>query len=81
VPEFVTDPAREELHRLLDRIPPGEVAAARSFQQFLADPVAQALRKAPLDDEPESPEERAAVDAALADPAADLPFQQVRRRK
>jgi hypothetical protein len=77
----MTDPARAELHRLLDRIPPGEVATAKRFLESLADPVARALREAPLDDEPETPEEIAAVHAALADPAADLPFEQIRRRK
>jgi hypothetical protein len=77
----MTDPARAELHRLLDRIPPGEVATAKRFLESLADPVARALREAPLDDEPETPEEIAAVNAALADPAADLPFEQIRRRK
>jgi hypothetical protein len=81
VAELVTDPARAELHRLLDRIPPGEVPAAKKYLELLADPVMRALREAPLDDEPETPEEKAAVDAALADPAADLPFEQIRVRK
>ena len=44
------------------------------------DPVEQAILNAPLGDEPETGEERAAVEAALADPAADVPFSNVRRR-
>ena len=81
MPELAADPSREELHRLLDRIPSGEIGAAKRFLESLTDPVAQALSRAPLDDEPETPEEIAAVDAALADPAEDLPFEQIRRRK
>jgi hypothetical protein len=80
VPHLATDPIREELHRLLDRIPADDVPAARSLLESLLDPVELALRKAPLDDEPETQEERAAADAALADPAADVPFSQVRGR-
>ena len=80
----MTDPIRAELHKLLDRIPADEVPAARDFLESLLesspDPVELALRKAPLDDEPETAEEQVAVDAALADPAADVPFGQVRRR-
>jgi hypothetical protein len=76
----MTDPTRAELYRLLDRIPATDVSAARQYLESLADPVLRALREAPLDDEPETPEEKAAVDAALADPAADLPFEQIRRR-
>lgn len=70
-----------ELHDLLDRIPADCVPAARDFLESLLDPVERALLYAPLDNEPETPEEHAAVSAALADPAADLPFEQVRRRK
>jgi hypothetical protein len=77
---LTTDPMREELHRLLDRIPAADVPTARNLLESLLDPVELALRKAPLDDEPETQEERAAVDAALADPAADVPFRQVRGR-
>ena len=38
-----------------------------------------AVLMAPLDDEPETDDERAAVEAALADPSPDVPFDQVRR--
>jgi hypothetical protein len=76
----MSDPAREELHRLLDRLPPHDVPAARRLLQSLLDPVERALLRAPLDDEPETPAEQAAVQAALADPAVDVPFEQVRAR-
>ena len=77
---LTSDRARDELHRLLDSIPPDEVPVARKFLESLIDPVEQALRTAPLDDEPETSDEKAAVEAALADPAEDVPFEQVRKR-
>jgi hypothetical protein len=76
----VTSTPISELHELLDRIPADRVPAARRFLESLLDPVERALLHAPLDDEPETPEEHAAVKAALTDPAADVPFEQVRRR-
>ena len=78
--EVTSDRAREDLHQLLDRLPEAGVPAARKFLLSLVDPVELALLNAPPDDEPETTEERAAVDAALADPAADVPFSQIRRR-
>ncbi|MEQ1946306.1 MAG: hypothetical protein ABL995_03910 [Bryobacteraceae bacterium] len=81
MPELTNNPARDELHRLLDAIPSGQIGTAKKLLESLADPVRNALANAPLDDEPETPEEIAAVDAVLADPAADLPFEQIRRRK
>ena len=75
------NPAREELHRLLDRIPESDVPTARKFLRSLLDPVELALLNAPADDEPETEEERSAVEAALADPAADVPFEQIHLRR
>jgi hypothetical protein len=80
VPNVATDPERAELHQLLDRIPAEEVPTARRFLESLADPVERTLLNATLDDEPESIEEKATVKAALADPAADVPFEQIRTR-
>lgn len=71
---------RDDLHRLLDRIPESDVPAAGKFLRSLLDPIELALLNAEPDDEPETEDERAAVEAALADPAADLPFEQIRRR-
>ena len=71
--------AREELHRLLDRIPESDVPATQKFLRSLVNPVDLAILLAPEDDEPETEEERRAVKAALADPSPDIPFERVRR--
>jgi hypothetical protein len=71
--------AREELHRLLDQIPESDVPTTQKFLRSLVDPVELAMLLAPEDDEPESAEERAAVEAAIADPSPDIPFEQIRR--
>jgi hypothetical protein len=43
------------------------------------DPVTLSLLNAPPDDEPETAEERAAVERALSDPRPDIPLQEVLR--
>ena len=62
---------REELHRLIDEIPENEIPSARSYLRWLrdesADPVRYALDHAPLDDEPETEEERQAMKEGKAD--------------
>jgi hypothetical protein len=70
---------REELHRLLDRIPESDLLTTRKFLRSLVDPVELAILLAPEDDEPESEHERAAVEAALSDPSPDIPFEEIRR--
>lgn len=70
---------REELHRLVDRIPDSEVGTTRKLLRALADPVDVAILAAEEDDEPESAEERAAVEAAVSDPAEDVPLERLRR--
>lgn len=59
---------REELHRIVDELPEQELSAAGRFLQYLynlgSDPVLKALLEAPWDDEPETPEEMAAVHEA-----------------
>jgi hypothetical protein len=58
---------RDTLHRLLDELPESELAAAERFLHYLrtmADPVLRALLEAPLDDEPETDDERQAVQEA-----------------
>ena len=63
-----TAPSRTQLYELVDAIPAREVPAARRYLEYLrdmgSDPVLRALRNAPLDDEPETPEEAAAVQEA-----------------
>jgi hypothetical protein len=54
-------PTRDSLHRLFDERPESELEAAARFLRSLratADPVLRALLEAPLDDEPETEEER-----------------------
>ena len=62
---------REELHRLIDEIPESDLPAIhnylRSVRDESADPVRYALDHAPLDDEPETEEERQAVEKGKAD--------------
>jgi hypothetical protein len=57
--------AKERLHRLVDRIPEGDVHAAERYLEYLAssdDPVMRALMNAPEDDEPLTPKERKALE-------------------
>jgi hypothetical protein len=59
--------ARDSLHRLIDELPESELAAAERFLHYLratTDPVLRALLEAPPDDEPETEEERQAVQEA-----------------
>jgi hypothetical protein len=55
------------LHQLIDTLPDTELEAAERYLLFLremADPVRRALLTAPWDDEPETEEERKAVQEA-----------------
>jgi hypothetical protein len=59
--------ARDSLHRLIDELPESDLATAERFLHYLratTDPVLRALLEAPLDDEPETEEERQAVQEA-----------------
>jgi hypothetical protein len=66
------EPDRSILHDLIDQIPPDHLVAAESILRALAsggDPVAVALRDAPIDDEPLSApkiQSLAALDRALS---------------
>jgi hypothetical protein len=60
-------PTRDTLHRLIDDLPESELAAAERFLNYLrvtADPVPRPLLDAPLEDEPETEEERRLVQEA-----------------
>jgi hypothetical protein len=68
-------PTREQLHRLVDDLPSRELSAAARYLQFLQsgqqhETLPPELANAPLDDEPETPEEAAAVAEAWEDVAA-----------
>jgi len=60
---------RATLHRLVDSLPEEDLPAAGRLLGSLAtaDAVERALLLAPADDEPETPEERAAAEEALRD--------------
>jgi hypothetical protein len=75
----MADIDRHELHTLLDHIPDGDVPSLRKILRALADPVELAILTAPLDDEPETEEERASVASSLADGSPDIPFEELRR--
>jgi hypothetical protein len=77
----MADINRHELHTLVDHIPEGDVPAAREIPRALADPVELAIRTAPLDDEPETEEERTSVASSLADASPDIPFEMLRRKR
>lgn len=62
-----TETDRRDLHALLDHIPASDLPAARKILRALADPVWQSIATAQLDDEPETTEERAEVEAARAE--------------
>jgi len=62
---------REHAHELIDRLPEMQLLALVGLLETIIDPVATALRKAPLDDEPETEDEKRAVPkAAIGSPAA-----------
>ena len=73
---------RDELHRLVDAIPDSELASAAAALEPLVDPVMRALLTGPIDDEPETEEERAAVAEAKAELARGefLTHEEVKRR-
>jgi len=52
---------REQAHHLIDRLPETQLSALVGLLETMVDPVAVALRVAPVDDEPESDDERQAV--------------------
>ena len=52
---------RQHAHELIDRLPETQLSALVRLLETILDPVAAALRNAPIDDEPETEEERQAV--------------------
>jgi hypothetical protein len=79
MPEAEPNTIRHELHILLDHIPDNDVPTARKFLRSLIDPVELSLLAAPPDDEPESEEERSAVEAARSEPGPGTPHEEVLR--
>lgn len=52
---------RQHAHQLIDRMPEAQLSGLVQFLETIVDPVSAALRNAPLDDEPETDDEKAAV--------------------
>lgn len=77
---------REELHVLIDQLPDKELRSVRGYLRYLAamkrDPVLRALVNAPVDNEPETEEERLAVEEARKDLEAGrvVSHEEARRR-
>lgn len=61
----MTDP-RQHAHHLIDRLPESQLSALVGLLETIVDPVATALRNAPIDDEPETEEEKQAAAEARA---------------
>jgi hypothetical protein len=53
--------SREQAHELIDRMAASQVSAVVGLLETMLDPVSRAIANAPVDDEPESEEERSAV--------------------
>jgi hypothetical protein len=51
---------KQHAHKLIEQLAPGQVPAAIGMLERLLDPVARAIANAPVDDEPESEDERKA---------------------
>ena len=52
---------RQQVHSLVDKLPPSPLAALHSLLAAILDPVSRAIANAPIDDEPETDQERQAV--------------------
>ena len=70
---------RQDLHELVEHIPPRDLPAVRKIPRALADPVWQSILNAPLDDEPETEEERSEVEAARSETGPGTTHEEVLR--
>ena len=52
---------RRHIHLLVDQLPPAQLAAVEGLLSVMIDPVAHALRNAPIEDEEISDEEEQAI--------------------
>ena len=75
---------REHAHELVDRLPQVQRSALIGLLETMVDPVSAALRNPPVDDEPETEDEREAIVAAhrwLADHGGKgIPHEEAMRR-
>ena len=74
---------KEDLYKLIDRLPDSEAPAAARYLQYLIElgehPAARALLWAPDDDESLTDEERAAIEEALIDSEPPVEHAEIRR--
>jgi hypothetical protein len=52
---------KQQAHELIDRMSTGQVSAVVGLLETMLDPVSRAIANAPIDDEPETEDERRAV--------------------
>ncbi len=57
---------RQEAHAYLDRLPSEQLAAVHNLLESMLSPLDRSLALAPLDDEPVTPEEAAAIEEGIA---------------
>jgi hypothetical protein len=74
-----TENERQELHSLVDHIPASDLPAVRKILRALADPVRKSILNAPFDDEPETEEELADVEAARRETGTGTSHEEVLR--
>jgi hypothetical protein len=55
---------KQQIHELIERLAPCQVAAVRGLLEAMIDPVARAIAAAPVDDEPLTTEEARAIEEA-----------------
>ena len=55
------DTDKQQAHELIERLSPGQVKAVARLLEEMLDPVSRAIANAPVDDEPETEQERQAV--------------------
>lgn len=79
----MTDP-RQQAHRSIDCLPESQLSALVGLLEIIVDPVAAAVRDAPVDDEPETDDEkRAAAEARqwlAARGGKGIPHEEAMRR-
>jgi len=70
---------KEHAHELIERLPPVQLAAVIGLLEAILDPVSRAIAQAPVDDEPETEEERQAVAEAKEwfQHHSGIPFEEV----
>jgi hypothetical protein len=61
---MMSDTRREHAHQLIDRLPETQLSALVGLLETILDPLAAALRNAPVDDEPVTEEEERAINEA-----------------